>query len=483
MTYDSKKRSVDKILPVGCKVTTLPYEAPDSYYKDRFVNASYVFTKTLENAAAISSSARDLPIFTRDKKGAKNVGARDFLVCDYESFWKAFSNLLPAERVYYEMILTHIPCHVHMDLEYSMTTNPGISEDTVMEALFDLMWDFLEARGFDTNKVSTVVTDSSSVSKFSKHVVIKLEGRGMKNNYHVGSFVRDFQLFTFEVGCTRDSSPLWVWNPRETEFKDPAQKDFVADMAVYTQRRQFRTCFSTKIGQNRFLVPAKWKDRSVYVMPLSRSSEDARGVFFESLVQCTAPVDFIIEWLERDGSEPTSTNRKDAHLGQFALNGGQKRLCYMPAAGQSTFKTASTTQSDTVRSFPNNEILTGAQLPQVALEIVKTIEIDYKTKSYNVKLFTAPMILIVPVMDKRCDIAKREHGSNHVKYMAYLKKGMIVKSCMSSRCLSADIGNGKGVAWKKDFPGVLKVMCMEYVANYVKEKGDKEVDMTVFWGP
>jgi len=86
--------------------------------------------------------------------------------------------------------------------------------------------------------------DSSSPSKFSRHLIMRLPGYAFYNNVAIGDFLVQVldscgkQLLIEKEDCNGKRKP-----------------DYFVDTAVYTKNRHFRLVYSCKGGKNAVLMP------------------------------------------------------------------------------------------------------------------------------------------------------------------------------------------------------------------------------------
>lgn len=457
---------MDTLLKRGNKIpieNTKVKRLYDKNNESRHHSTRYGWFGTMADALNFSQNHGHLPIFTVDKENAKREGSRRFLVASYQSFLSIYEAVTPPKRCYYEVILENIPCHIHVDMEYSKVANPLLESEKVVSVFMYELFTFLvkyASAPEDSMEVSHM--DSSNEKKFSAHFVIKIRDCSFLNNFHVGALMRCFQLYTFRSGHRRDTSVLWAWSRSESDYEDPNKKEFVADMAIYTMRRQFRLCYSTKMGQNRYLYPSN------LIVGAEENVQVDRDTVMKSLIQCAEPTKFLFEWTNPDGSLAASASHKHRHLMEFAPGAVQYRDRANPTGGAPGSSWQPRPASFTRKP---SQTLRGASLPPVAVAIVKMIEREYSTEAYEPCLFLDSMTLRVPVYDKNCDIAGRIHQGNHVKYIVYLKKGFYKKGCQDPDCSSK-------FAWQRDLPTDLKDMAKWYTL----EEAVETLDMKLFWG-
>ncbi len=263
----------------------------------------------------------EIPVFACDKPNSARKGAKTFPVASYDEFWKRYKALHPKRRNHYETVLEGIGCHIHIDAEYNKTNNKDADEawlDTHFKLeCTQLLIDLGYIKSVDDLTILTLV--SSSVTKVSKHYIIKMSGNGgvyFKNNYHVGAFVRRLQNRLLETYGPVANNPFFLWSEKSQDttkyVAGVSIKQCYIDMGIYTKGRQFRLYYSTKlVGEYRPLLTleehAKTNNNTIPIdtIPSIYLNE---STFYNYLIQRVPPTWKPCECLEVDGSEPKSTS-------------------------------------------------------------------------------------------------------------------------------------------------------------------------------
>uniref|UniRef100_A0A383WFI1 DNA-directed primase/polymerase protein n=1 Tax=Tetradesmus obliquus TaxID=3088 RepID=A0A383WFI1_TETOB len=170
-------------------------------------------------------------------------GQRVFIVSSAELFWQHYKALPPAERHHYEIIRQASPCHLYFDLEFCPASNPGLNGAALvvlllagvaqqLQQLFSIPW----------HDSYALELDSSTPSKFSRHLVVRLPGMAFADACHAGRFARLVLLRLLQRGSSQ-AAGLLVRN------KDGDGFSTFVDMGVYTRNRAFRLYLSSKFGK------------------------------------------------------------------------------------------------------------------------------------------------------------------------------------------------------------------------------------------
>ena len=224
-------------------------------------------------------------------------GKRKFLVTTHKDFWEKYKAIAANKRHYYEVIQENSPCRLYFDLEFSKEANPGLTGTEVLNIFIRTVCFYLEKVFFlVVDRTSIIDLDSSTDSKFSRHLIFHLPEAVFENNIHCGKFVKQIyediaQQFEGENlichinGCKQESEmtavpclpPSGKENsdsslsqeinktlknkiPEKSELRKMIVKSvngdttFFCDLGVYTKNRNFRVYLSTKVGKNAPLV-------------------------------------------------------------------------------------------------------------------------------------------------------------------------------------------------------------------------------------
>lgn len=174
-------------------------------------------------------------------------------------------------RTLCEVIDSRKPCHLYVDIDVDLKKTPGISALACWEQVRPIMSGHFNTMYGEGNH-SFVLMDSSSKTKGSLHIVVKIKDHLFTNASHCGAYMRVLHEFI----------------KKEHPEVQGAYSFF--DLGIYTRNRLFRMLGMTKAGQTRYLrchldfTFENWK--STRVSPVK--SEGYK----------------LIETFEFDGSEP-----------------------------------------------------------------------------------------------------------------------------------------------------------------------------------
>ncbi|PRW44998.1 DNA-directed primase polymerase isoform X1 isoform B [Chlorella sorokiniana] len=230
-------------------------------------------------------------------------GKRRFIVASRAHFWQRYSGMV--QRHYYEIIRAGAPCHLYFDLEFGREDNPGVDGAAAVYALLSLLRDALRDRfsldmqasvdysevtgamlcllrdtlchrfsldmqaSVDYSEVTGAMLcllcdtlchrfsldmqddwvlelDSSTPTKFSRHLIVRILGAAFASNAHVGTLVLQLCAAARERRDQDERCARLIVRKGEEEalFVDPA---------VYSRNRAFRLYLSSKSGKQTIL--------------------------------------------------------------------------------------------------------------------------------------------------------------------------------------------------------------------------------------
>ena len=203
-------------------------------------------------------------------------GQRRFAAAPATTFWLTYSKLEPSQQHWYEVIREGWPCHLYFDLEFQVADCPGWDGDLMVETLMNATQELLMALfGLSLPRQSIFELDSTTASKFSRHLIITLDRIAWRNNKHVGAFVHRVMAYIFE----RRHEPGFA------SFYVNGQSVFV-DLSVYTANRNMRLLLSSKFGKD-----AVFASTSRY-LPRGMSEEQ---LFYSALISNVHPHARLLE--------------------------------------------------------------------------------------------------------------------------------------------------------------------------------------------
>jgi hypothetical protein len=332
----------------------------------------------VEVACAEPSSSSSLPLPSQPSP------TRRFVVTSYDELWARHFAAEPHTRHWYEVIREGAPCHLYFDCEFvRCPENAAVDGPAATAALLDLV----RARLSGIADVEAAIElDSSTDTKFSRHLIVRLAGAVFCDNSTVGQFVRAL----VSDAATNPSSPLFVISEQGTRRS-------IVDLAVYSRHRQFRIVGSCKFGKTAILQPTQ-STRDLF--------PNDRELFFASLI-CNVPE------------------------GATLLGGGAD-------AGDGDFHLPTTTISTTTTTTtqPPREQAGGSPWPLLDRFVEGLASVgDVRGWIRSTRLVEESHLLIFNIGGNRfCGRIGRPHKSNHVFFVAHLQGGVVWQKCLDPDC-------------------------------------------------
>lgn len=166
-----------------------------------------------------------------------------------------------------------------------------------------------------------LILDSTSSTKFSRHVIFTMKDMAFKNNSHVGKFIKTIcnDIMLYLKSDAQSHGILSQFNKADIEemFVETkhGQKLFV-DSGVYTKNRQFRIYLSTKWGKQSYLTVSP----DCMHNTVNKCRDKELGIFLDSLISYFPNKQnlILLEFFNRSdvkaqlySKTPTQFNRKD----------------------------------------------------------------------------------------------------------------------------------------------------------------------------
>ncbi|KMZ62192.1 hypothetical protein ZOSMA_486G00100 [Zostera marina] len=332
-------------------------------------------------------------------------GQRRFLASTYDEFWRRYEGMTPNVRHHYEVIQEGFPCHLYYDLEFDKRANPIKDVDEMVDILLSITFNALRDKySIDGDRGWVVELDSSTEVKFSRHLIICIQGNAFKDNLHVGAFVSEI---CSRILNQRESDPQIkkLYIKKESNTPDSAGQLFL-DTAVYTRNRCFRLPFSSKAGKNSFLLPTKrFKCKNM----------DDREVFMESLICRIDAVKLLRCKLDPEFQRTLHFDSELNEIRELPNTG----IFY--DASQDSTVTYLTGKSP----FPSLDVFVESMASSGT--IPGKIRSWYWFSMYGLMVYSM-------LRNRYCERIAREHKSNHVMYVIDFQKAGYYQKCYDPDC-------------------------------------------------
>jgi hypothetical protein len=193
-----------------CYWRAFPRQAQAFEHVD-FADADFEFAMhpELQEVIGETKGASTPPLSCRECKGCHalkvfsfethETGRRQFAAATIQGFWnRLLKDHEVKKRHFYELIGERSMVRLYFDLEFKFADNPGRSRNSgAGEAMVEILIQAANAKiqqdfGSTLERSSWVELDSSTDSKFSRHLVLHLPNNALfKNNIHVGRWVQE----------------------------------------------------------------------------------------------------------------------------------------------------------------------------------------------------------------------------------------------------------------------------------------------------
>jgi hypothetical protein len=174
-------------------------------------------------------------------------GTKQYAVASLDDFWEWYASMpAPSVRTFYEVIREGWPVCFHADLEYytRLKGNEHHNPEDMVRILKELvrqLW--LEETGHELDPHKWDLNESCSVEKVSFHLT------------HPDLAFRNCLVHKEFCRRLEERAPEELFVQKEVRV-------FFLDQSIYTPNRLFRLVYSTKFGQERFMLPTAMENAS-----------------------------------------------------------------------------------------------------------------------------------------------------------------------------------------------------------------------------
>lgn len=373
---------------------------------------------------------QDVHVFAKEKDFH---GKRVYIVATLPQFWYKYTReCSPEDRNYYEVIPEGAASRLYFDLEFKTEINQEKDGPKMVDIFIKYVCHHLkDIYGLQCDRKCIVDLDSSTTSKFSRHLIFHLPGTVFKDNIHAGNFVQHIcALLKIKLGFgseTFDKQPAKeemsvrdcdvtcnLEDLRELLIED-GKGGFATfcDQGVYTKNRNFRIFKSTKIGKNSHLLESRQNTfKSVKDRKGSFSRDPEYLLFLDSLVSNVSMQvgGKDVKVLTCDSCIKSSKNSSQA----------EAQISSSPTPSQSGFDHSPYPEID---KFISQVINKGG----VQGEIRRWVFFPQgKTLTYDI------------LKNRWCENIGRPHKSNHIMIVVDLRLGVYYQKCHDPDCKSID---------------------------------------------
>lgn len=336
-----------------------------------------------------------------------STGTRRFLVTSPVEFWRRYEAMLPYHRHYYEIIRQGWPCHLYLDLEFSIVDNPTKDGQMAVDAVVSLLREEAQNQlGVHLEDSGILELDSSTETKFSRHLIIRLPGAAFATNIHIGAFIQSL--------CKRAQEERAL-DPRCGALfvkKGDVDDACFIDTGVYTRNRAFRLHLSSKAGKNAVLMPTR---------RYGTSGLRPERIFMDALICNVTPEARLIRCFDESSGDAAAAataaaGRASARAGRGLSRGSGALLgsdgTTVPHMGPSPYPDIDAFIASVCSNLEGGP---GSIRSWVSLD-------DGAVLLYNIK------------GNRYCGNIGRQHRSNGVFYVVDLEQGVWYQKCYDPDC-------------------------------------------------
>ncbi|KAI8109763.1 hypothetical protein M9434_001042 [Picochlorum sp. BPE23] len=340
-----------------------------------------------------------LHVFSQELESS---GTRKFVVSSLVEFWSRYKDIPQRFRHFYEIIREGTPCNAYIDFEYNIEENPDMDGEKAVDGLIVLMKKVLrEQLDINMDEKWLIELESSSATKFSRHLILRLPGAAFVDNSHVGHFVDAIVREAWTHRQTSKScSMMFVRNTH-------GQETTCIDTGVYSRNRAFRLFLSSKAGKNISLQPTG------RMMKAWGNEFPDEKIFMHSLVGHV-----------EDGSRMISCSERGEDEQVFKVTEGMgvvRRQGRMNAGTHEKGPSPYPELDEFVMDVCRRNIPDGSRRGNVGIRSWISLD-DGSVLLYNLSGY------------RYCDNIGREHKSNGVFFVVDLKQAAWYQKCYDPDC-------------------------------------------------
>ncbi|XP_057291089.1 DNA-directed primase/polymerase protein-like [Hydractinia symbiolongicarpus] len=367
----------------------------------------------------------------------KSNGKRKYLVTTCKQFWAKYELMEKRYFHFYEVIRECKPCRLYFDIEFKTELNENLNGISVLNFFIDIVCKCLfEAFGIECTRNDVVDLDSTTDSKFSRHLIFHFkDSTYFRNNIQCGDFVKDvcFALRSYvETGNPNKYFPhiFNAWpeynNTCADDIKVKLKKllvasdngpTFLCDLSVYSKNRNFRLYRSSKVSKHVPLCIAKENEYKfkTHLTAIEREVYRIKNRTFDADYQKFSDT-LVCPFIE------------DIHNVNLLNFGDDGAKVSKYSQNQSAYTTSKEFEEGSQRThFPTLDIFVLKQANKHGEKSIIRRWMFYRKSQ----------MMIYDIGENRwCGNIQRQHKSNHVYYVADLKLCVLYQKCHDPDCIN-----------------------------------------------
>lgn len=339
---------------------------------------------------------------------------RYFKVCTFISAWLEFSSLNYSQRHHHEIIPADHKCNLFIDIDASLIFNNHIEPKKTCQRVLELIYaKLLQDYDIQRSDVDEVELDASSSTKLSRHYIFNIKDSQWASAAHCGAFIK--QLIASIDRNDPNNECLFA------RKKATGILTCVIDTDPYRRNHSMRTYGSGKPDE---------PHRTLRLLSEDLETPLNSDVFFRSLITLFTNLSPASRgcgssnnYKRRLLSHSWETQSLDSSSSSFVCNIDMSSL--ETKSRRKRYRSDGDSSSTDI-SFEND-------LPDICIYLADGMW--GRGKWYGGCFYWNTAVFCVSLLDKTfCEIAGREHESNHVKMIVLLKKLEYYQSCHDESC-------------------------------------------------
>ena len=368
-------------------------------------------------------------VFSFESAKFGTSGQRHFVVSSYHTFVHRYLDyMIEGKSIphFYEVIVEGSACRLYFDIEFQKVVNPKVDGMEVLDIFIQFVcYCIWSVYSISCDRHHILDLDSTSETKFSRHLIFHLPNAAFQNNKEVGKFV-DFICDQLRTGqllqpvTTDTHSKLAIWKPSMVAcpqkldllklfvMNGRGEQVLICDEGVYTKNRNFRLYRSSKLGKVIDLKVARENKFVIKQLKYETDKDDYRSKHINILLDSL--VSYIL--FEDNLRILSFTNQS---------------LQFDPAAPSCLPTNAPTLSFESGESSP-------FPLLDEFIQLIITRD-NSPGRIRRVTYLTEGKLVIFDITGYRyCENVGRHHKSNNIMLIANLEKMAYYQKCYDSEC-------------------------------------------------
>lgn len=337
---------------------------------------------------------------------------RYFIACTFVSAFWELSNLEYKQRRHHEIIPTAQPCNLFVDIDANLHLNPHLDAKSTCKRVLTLIYAKLHTDyGIEKSSIDTVELDASNSAKISRHYIFNIRDVQWQSAAHCGAFIKQL-IASIDRSDARNSCLF-------AKKKVGSSATCVLDTDPYGRNHSLRT-----YGSGTPTEP----HRTMRRLGESLTSPLNSDVFFRSLITLFTNLSAANETSLTTLEHCWESNKPDSL--SLSWLSDLRDLSVRIGSGSSLKRRRSFDDSNSSGSC---DVSYEGDLPDVCTVIAN--KLWGASGWYGGCFYWSTATFCFSVLGRQfCEIAGREHESNHIKMVVLLRKNEYYQTCHDEDC-------------------------------------------------